>query len=294
MEKNNFSGVFTALVTPFKKNEIDEVSLRALVRQQIEGGVNGLVVNGTTAESPTLSEMEVLECFNIVQSEVPQDVFVVVGTGSNSTQKTIEATQRAEELGADAALVVVPYYNKPTQEGLFEHFKSVAENTNLDIILYNVPGRTVTDLKPETVARLSEIKNIKAIKDATGDISVAKQIFKLCPDDFALLSGDDATYLNLIHSGGVGVISVISNLIPTECCKWNQQALKKDPLGKEEFKAYEKLVGLLFKEPNPVPTKAALKMMKIIESDEVRLPLVTCSETLRNEIELCLKELKII
>lgn len=299
MNKEDYSGVFTALITPFKSGSVDKASLKKLVKHQLDGGVKGLVVNGTTAESPCLSEEEVLNIYQIVSTEVDGHVPLIMGTGSNNTAKSILFTKKAEELKAvEAALVVVPYYNKPTQEGMYQHFAAIAENTKLDVVLYNVPGRTVADLNPDTVARLSSIENIKAIKDATGDLRVIESLYNKCPKDFAILSGDDATYLDLIFAGGVGVISVIANIFPKLCSEWNQKAIEKDDSVLMQFKNYLYFTNLLFQEPNPGPAKTVLKHMGIIESDELRLPLVSSTASLTqklseeyNHLEKLLEEL---
>lgn len=273
----DFSGVFTALVTPFKNGQIDLASCKKLIRFQIDHGVNGFVINGTTGESPTLNSQERKALFNFVKSEVSKEVPLVLGTGSASTEITLNQTKEAEALGADGVLIVTPYYNKPPQEGLYQHYKVVAESTPLPIILYNVPGRTGVSLSPETVASLSRIKNVVGIKEATGDMVFGKKILELCDKDFLVTSGDDVTFLDLTLQGGRGVISVLSHLIPSQVARFLKMAREGDSSCLQEFQKWTDLTRLLFKTANPIPVKAALKLMGIIESDELRLPLVALS-----------------
>jgi 4-hydroxy-tetrahydrodipicolinate synthase len=274
----DFSGVFTALVTPFKNGEVDYASLAKILRQQLDGKVSGLVVNGTTAESPTLSETEVSQIFNFVKSETAGQVPLVMGTGSNSTAATVKATKKAQDLGADAALVVVPYYNKPPQRGLFQHYQQVAACSELPIILYNVPGRTITKLELETIIELSHLPSIIGIKEATGDIEFGHEIAKNCEPGFLLTSGDDGTFLNLVRVGGQGVISVASNLLPAKFSDWCARARHGDSAPQDEFTRFNDLNNHFYVEANPIPIKAALYLCGIIASPELRLPLVTLSE----------------
>ena len=256
-----FSGTYTALVTPFKNGQIDYLSFEKLIKKQIADGIDGFVVNGTTGESPTLSKDEVSTLFKKAKSIVGASKKIILGTGSNSTQKTIEMTKLAEELHADAALVVVPYYNKPPQAGLIAHFKAVAESVHIPIILYNVPGRTITSLAAESVIALAEIKNIVGIKDATGDMEYFKKYKNHVKNDFVFLSGDDGTYPEFMKLGGDGVISVASHLM-----------LAKD------FSQKLDLIQMLFIEANPIPVKKALQLQGVIESAECRLPLIEMSQ----------------
>jgi 4-hydroxy-tetrahydrodipicolinate synthase len=263
MKKMN--GVLTALITPFENGKVDYLSLEKLIHYQVKsGGIDGFVINGTTAESPTISEAERKEIFSFVQARVPPSFPLVMGTGSNSTQKTIEDSKEAERLGADAILVVVPYYNKPPQRGLLEHYKGVASATQIPTILYNVPSRTITSLELETIKKLSEHPNIIGIKEASGNVDFAKQIRAACGKSFLLLSGDDGTYDDFMATGGDGVISVASHILPREM-KEARASTKKA------------LIDTLFVEANPIPLKMALKLMGIIKSAECRLPLVEFS-----------------
>ncbi len=278
----DLSGVFTALVTPFKNGEIDWSSLKRLLKFQTDGGVSGFVVSGTTGESPTLSDDEKKRLFDFVRAETGKPI--IMGTGSNSTSDTIKATRAAAEWGADAALVVVPYYNKPPQRGLFQHFQKVAECSSLPVILYNVPGRTITKLELDTIVDLAALPNVIGIKEATGDIEFGGDIAKACGADFLLSSGDDGTFLDLIPRGGRGVISVASHILPKEFSGWCTRARSGDASARKEFQKYEDLNNYLYCEANPIPVKMALKLMGLIDSAELRLPLVQLSE--RNTAEL--------
>lgn len=256
-----FSGLITALATPFHQGKVDFPSLEKLVKWQLAEGIDGFVIHGTTAESPTVTAVEKAEIFEFVKKLVPASFPLIVGTGTNSTAETIRASQDAEKWGADAVLVVVPYYNKPPQRGLFEHFKAVASCISIPTILYNVPSRTITALEAETIKKLSEHPGIIGIKEASGNLAFAKQLRTLCGQEFLLLSGDDATADDFQKQGGDGVISVASHLIPS--------AMKKLTTHQ-----YREVVDLLFVEANPIPLKRALQMMGLIRSGEVRLPLV--------------------
>lgn len=287
----NLKGVFTALITPMSDGNIDFASLDRLVDQQIAGGVDGFVVNGTTAESPTLEEKEVEEIFDRVRLRAPGKT-LILGTGSNCTKKTAEATSRAKTLGADAALVVVPYYNKPPQRGLFQHFKTVAEASRIPVILYNVPGRTITALSSDTIRDLSKVPGIVGIKEATGDIELAARIRSDCGRDFILLSGDDGTYHDFLRAGGDGVISVGSHVIPKKFVEWTRASVDgRLDATKEDFRRHVGLIEGLFMEANPIPVKKALQLMGVIEKAGCRLPLVEMDERLvpklREEMQKC-------
>lgn len=268
----NFKGTFTALITPFYRGEIDYQSLEQLLQFQSALGVDGFVINGTTGESPTLTQQEVKDVFKFVKSKVNEKVPLIIGTGSNSTEKTIEMTAFAENIGADAVLVVVPYYNKPPQRGLMLHFASVAQATKLPVILYNVPGRTITSLSVETIAQLSEVQNIIGIKEATGDIQFLKEIKKKVSPDFILLSGDDGTYDEFMENGGHGVISVASHIMKPK-----------------DFKKNSDVIQMLFSEANPIPLKKALQLKGLIRSAECRLPLVECDSKISAQLQELMK-----
>lgn len=287
-----FKGVFTALITPFRLGAVDFESLQRLVEQQVENGVSGFVINGTTAESPNLTDSERSEIFHQVRKWTGGHLPLIMGTGSNSTEKTVKATQTAEKLGADAVLVVVPYYNKPPQRGLYEHFKKTAEATSLPVFLYNVPGRSVTALNLGTIVELAKIKNIVGIKEASGNVEFGRDIVKACGPEFLLLAGDDGTYAEILAVGGHGVISVASHLLPREFADWTVAAQAGDfEAGRSGIKKYSKLIDALFIEANPIPVKKALQKMKLISSAELRLPLCEMdpekAEILIQEMKAC-------
>lgn len=273
-----FEGAFVAIVTPFRKSEIDEDALRKLVEFQINEGTNGIVPCGTTGESATLTYEEHNKVIDIVIDQAKKRVPVIAGTGSNSTHETIYFTKHAKEAGADAALIITPYYNKPTQKGLYEHFKIIAENVDIPIIAYNVPGRTACNVLPETVIELSKIKNIVGIKEASLSLDQAAQIIKEARKDFVLLSGEDSLTFPLLCLGAKGVISVASNVVPrkmSEMCKY----IKDKEYEKARDVHYDlfDLFKALFYETNPIPVKKAMYLMGLI-TDEIRLPLVSLSD----------------
>lgn len=287
-----FKGVFTALVTPFENGKVDYTSLEKLVQYQIDNKVNGFVINGTTAESPTLTPEETQMIYSVVRAIVGIEFPLILGTGSNSTAKTIQSTQKAEELGADAALVVVPYYNKPPQRGLVQHFKSIATETSLPIILYNVPGRTITNLSVDSIVELSNQKNIVGLKEASGDLQFDKDIVSNVNKDFILLSGDDGTYLDFLKLGGHGIISVMSNLLAKECVRWTTQALRGDvAIAEKDFAQYKTAIQSMYVEANPIPIKWMLYKKGIIKSPELRLPLSELDKKYYHELELTLKNI---
>lgn len=281
----NIRTTITALVTPFINNKVDYESLEKLVQFQLSNGIGGFVINGTTAESPNLEWSEVAEIFNKVKSWVGPQIPLIVGTGSNSTKTTIEYSQKAQAMGADAALVVVPYYNKPPQRGLIAHFQSVAEAITIPVILYNVPSRTITSLSLESIIALSRHPNIIGIKEASGNIELAQSIVEGCRKEFILLSGDDATYPEFLEAGGQGVISVASHVIPRVFVD-----LLKDKTKKQNYKSYLQLINLLFSEANPIPVKKALQLMGIIQKAELRLPLCELEEHLTRDLSLELEK----
>jgi 4-hydroxy-tetrahydrodipicolinate synthase len=276
--KTNFRGSFTALVTPFTNGSVDEKAFRALVDWQIDEGTNGLVPVGTTGESPTLSHeehREVVEwCVDQVRGRVP----VVAGAGSNSTKEAVDLARHAEKAGADAVLVVAPYYNKPTQEGLYQHFKAINDAIGIPIIMYNIPGRSVIDISVETMARLYELKNIAGVKDATANMTRVTQQRAVLGEGFNQLSGEDITALGFMAHGGHGCISVTSNVAPRLCAEFQAACLRGDYAA--ALKLQDKLAPLhidLFIETSPAPVKYALSLLGKCEN-KVRLPMVQASE----------------
>jgi 4-hydroxy-tetrahydrodipicolinate synthase len=291
----SFKGVISALTTPFLNGEVDYASLEKLVNYQIENGINGFVVNGTTAESPTLLWGEVEKIFQLVKKLSKDHIPIILGTGSNSTAHTIEQTKKAQELGADAALVVVPYYNKPPQRGLEKHFSAVAKSSPLPIILYNVPGRTITSMTAATIQSLSEIKNIIGVKEASGDLGFDSELKASLPSDFTMLSGDDLTYLPFLKLGGRGIISVMSNLMPAACVRWTQLASDNNyGAAEEDFDKYKDLISLMYVEPNPIPIKWMLYKMGLFKSAELRLPLDILSESYFEKITAEMKKVGLL
>lgn len=290
---NRFAGVFTALLTPFKNGQIDYPSLKRLLRAQLDGGINGLVINGTTGESPTLTAKEKEDLFLFVKSETAGKVPLVMGTGSNSTGESVTATQRAEELGADAVLAVVPYYNRPPQRGLFQHYQAIANASRLPVILYNVPSRTITQLELETIVELSRLPNVIGIKEATGNLDFGRAIADECDEGFLLTSGDDGTFLDLIGVGGCGVISVASNIVPKLMVDWCNRTRRGDPGPKEEFSRFRGVNSELYSEANPIPIKMAAHLLGLIDSPELRLPLVSLSEPLTARLVGALKSVEL-
>jgi 4-hydroxy-tetrahydrodipicolinate synthase len=283
------SGCFTALITPFRDGLVDVPALRALVQRQIEGGVSGLVPCGTTGEAPSLTAAEwdrvVATTIEATAGRVP----VLAGTGSNSTMTTIERTQRARALGADGALIVTPYYNKPTQEGLFRHFATVAETVDLPIVLYNVPGRTSVNLLPETVVRLAALPGIVGIKEASGSLDQASQIAREAPSGFSILSGDDSLTLPIMSVGGTGIISVVSNIVPDAVSALTTALLAGDfATGRAMHLALFDLCRAMFIETNPVPVKAAAALLGYC-TPEVRLPLAPLSDAAQRRVESALE-----
>ncbi|WP_066966612.1 4-hydroxy-tetrahydrodipicolinate synthase [Microbulbifer sp. Q7] len=272
------SGSMVALATPmYADGSLDWDKLHELVEWHIEQGTRALVAVGTTGESATLDVHEHLEVIRRVVDQVAGRIPVIAGTGANSTTEAIELTATAAKCGADACLLVTPYYNKPTQEGLYQHFKTVAKTVDIPQILYNVPGRTAVDMLPETVQRLSEVSNIVGIKEATGDLERARQVIERVPEDFALYSGDDATAVELMLLGGHGNISVTANVAPAAVAQMCEAALAGDAdTARAINQRIEILHKTLFVESNPIPVKWALKEMGRIE-DGIRLPLTSLS-----------------
>jgi len=268
-----FKGAIVAIITPFKNGQVDEEALRKLIEFQIENGTSGIVPCGTTGESATLTHEEHDRVIEITIDAVKKRIPVIAGTGSNSTAEALRLTKHACEAGADGALIVCPYYNRPTQEGLYQHYKAIAEEVPIPIIVYNIPGRTGVNLNPDTLARLAKIPNIVGVKEAAGSIKQMSDIIGLCDPDFDVLSGDDAFTLPLLALGGKGIISVISNVAPADMAEM-VSAFEAGDLEKARRLHYKMipLIDSLFVETNPVPVKAALSMMGMIEY-ELRLPL---------------------
>jgi 4-hydroxy-tetrahydrodipicolinate synthase len=286
-----FRGTFTALVTPFRDGGIDVLAFEKLIETQVAAGITGIVAIGTTGESPTLSHEEREQVIRLAVAKARKCCVVLAGTGSNSTQHAVADTKLAEKLGVDGALLVAPYYNKPSQEGLFRHFKTIAQATSLPIMLYNIPGRCSVDILPETVTRLAkECRNIVSIKEAGGSVERVSELRRRLPEAFTILSGDDSLTLPFMAVGAVGVVSVASNLFPSEVCALVRACESGDLKSAE--KLHRKLLPLfkdLFIEPNPVPVKAALGWRGSL-SGEVRLPLCEMSEANQARLRKTLEE----
>ena len=285
-----FTGSLVALVTPFSDGQVDFETLRELVDFQIQSGIDGLVPVGTTGESPTLSNEEHQKVIEVVVKEAAGRVPVIAGAGSNSTSEAIEMTRFAKSVGADATLQVTPYYNKPTQEGLYQHFKAIAETVDLPVVLYNIPGRSVINMDPATVARLAEIENIVAIKEATGSLDQASEIASRCPG-LTILSGDDSLTLPLASVGAKGVISVVANIVPTDVKAMTDAILEGDfgTARKWHSKLFKMSKALLSLSTNPIPIKAAMAALKMC-SEELRLPMVALDDSQKVTLEGILKD----
>jgi len=287
-----FKGSIVALITPFKDNKLDEENYISLIHHHIKNGTSGLVPAGTTGESPTLSHEEHERVIEICVKESKGKIPVIAGTGSNSTDEAISLTKYAEKIGADAALVVTPYYNKPTQEGLYQHFKAINDNCSIPIIIYNIPPRSVVDMSVDTMARLFELKNIVGVKDATGDLNRVDQQKKKMGPDFIQLSGEDGTALEFNIRGGVGCISVTANVAAKLCSEFQEASLSKNNsnLLSKAKEINDKLMPLhkaLFIESSPSPVKYASSILKL-SSDEVRLPLVKVTEQTKKTVKSAL------
>ena len=289
-----FKGVITALVTPFRGDAVDEEALRRLVDEQIRAGIDGFVPVGTTGESPTVSVEEHIRIIKIVVEETRKRVPVIAGTGANSTREAIELTREARAVGADGTLQVTPYYNRPTQDGLYRHFKAIADSASLPIVVYNVPGRTGCDLLPETMERLCEVPLVVGIKEATGSAQRAAQIISRVGDRMVVLSGDDATAFPLYALGAHGCISVVSNVAPADmAAMWDAAAAGNWNKARELHYRVFPLSEGLFIEANPIPVKAALAMMGKI-TDEIRAPLYPMAGANREKVRKILADLKLI
>ena len=286
-----FKGSIVAIVTPFKNGKVDEAKFKQLIEFQIKNGTNGIVPCGTTGESPTLSHEEHAHVIEVCVEAVAGRVPVIAGTGSNSTAEAIVLTTHAAKVGANGALLVSPYYNKPTQEGLYQHFKAIAEGVDIPLLLYNIAGRTAVNIEPATMARLAnDCKNIIGVKEASGSLEQMQMVKLLCPKNFILISGDDALTLPVLGVGGVGVISVAANIVPQDVVKmintFNQGKLKE---AQELNYKLLPLVKALFLETNPIPIKEAMGMLDLCPM-ELRLPLCPMSETNRAKLKSALKD----
>ena len=293
-----FKGSIVALITPFKNNKLDEDCYISLIHYHLKNGTSGLVPAGTTGESPTLSHKEHERVIELCVKESKGRIPVIAGTGSNSTDEAISLTKYAEKIGADAALIVTPYYNKPTQEGLYQHFKAINDNCSIPIIIYNIPPRSVVDMSVDTMARLFELKNIIGVKDATGDLNRVNQQKKKMGPDFIQLSGEDGTALEFNMRGGVGCISVTANVAAKICSEFQEASLSKNNsnLIAKAKQINEKLAPLhksLFIESSPSPVKYAASLLKLC-SDEVRLPLVKVTEETKKTIKSAMTHANLI
>lgn len=286
-----FTGCGTALVTPFRRDlSLDEETLRRLVRRQIEAGINFLVPCGTTGESPTLERAEHLRVVEITLEEAKSKVPVLAGAGGYNTSEVIELARELEHMGADGILSVTPYYNKPTQEGLYQHYKAIASAIRLPIVVYSVQGRTGVNVEPATLARLAQIENIAGVKEASGNIGQMANIIQEVPASFAVLSGDDAITIPLMALGGRGIISVVSNEIPAEMTRLAQACLRGDFAQAREIQArYLPLMNVNFVESNPIPVKTAMALMGLLEP-VYRLPMVPPSPASQAKIEKVLEQ----
>ncbi|MGA1112188.1 MAG: 4-hydroxy-tetrahydrodipicolinate synthase [Candidatus Pelagibacter sp.] len=292
-----FKGSNVALITPFKNNRLDEESYIKLIHFQIDNGTSGLVPAGTTGESPTLSHEEHQKVIDLCIKESNGKIPVIAGTGSNSTAEAISLTKHAEKAGADGALIVTPYYNKPTQEGLYQHYKSINDECGIPIIIYNIPGRSVIDMSVDTMARLYELKNIVGVKDATGNLERVDQQLKKMGKDFIQLTGNDDNALEFNNRGGVGAISVTANIAPKLCSEFQKFSKLNDDNSKNEAKKLDALLQplhySLFVESNPSPVKYAAKLLGLCE-DDVRLPLVKVTDNTKEIVKKALHSANLI
>ena len=292
-----FKGSNVALITPFKDNILDEEAYIKLIHFHINNGTNGLVPAGTTGESPTLSHDEHQRVIDLCIKESCGKIPVIAGTGSNSTEEAISLTTHAEKAGADGALIVTPYYNKPTQEGLYQHYKAINDKSSIPIIIYNIPGRSVIDKSVDTMARLFELKNIVGVKDATGDLDRVDQTLKKLGKDFIQLTGNDDNALEFNKRGGVGTISVTANIAPKLCSDFQKFSKSSDSNENDEAERLDKILQpihhSLFVESNPSPVKYAAKLLNLCD-DSVRLPLVKVTDPTKEIVKKALQSAKLI
>lgn len=287
-----FKGSMVAIITPFKNSgaEVDGKRLKELVEFQIKNGTSAIVPCGTTGESATLSMKEHEQVIDTVIQAAKGRVKVIAGTGSNNTAEAIELTEHAKESGADGALIITPYYNKPTQEGIYRHFQSLSDAIDIPIVVYNIASRTGVNITPETMARISTLKNVVGVKEASGDLNQMSEIKRLCGEDFDLISGDDSLTLPLLAVGGCGIISVVANIVPKDVADMVDASLTGDV--KKARKLHYKMLPLVkavFIETNPIPVKTAMGMMGMIEPD-LRLPMCEMSEDNRKKLKAALKD----
>ncbi len=285
-----FRGVYTAIVTPFRGGSVDERALGNLVELQVAGGVDGIVPCGTTGESATLSHAEHRRVVEVVVEAARGRVQVIAGTGSNSTTEAIELTRHAKEAGADGALLISPYYNKPTQAGIVAHYAEIARQSAFPLVVYNIPGRTQSNILPETMAQLADIEQVVGVKEASLDLEQVSEVIARCPADFDVLSGQDSITLPILSIGGHGAISTLSNVAPAEVTEL-YRAFRANDLERARAAHFRllPLCGALFCETNPIPVKAALAMMGRID-EEIRLPMVRISDKNRESLRVTLKE----
>tara|TARA_B100000965_G_C19421073_1_gene682144 strand:- start:39 stop:920 length:882 start_codon:yes stop_codon:yes gene_type:complete len=292
-----FKGSNVALVTPFKNNKLDVDSYIKIIHFHMKNDTNALVPAGTTGESPTLSHEEHQKVIELCIKESNGKNPVIAGTGSNSTAEAISLTSHAEKVGANGALIVTPYYNKPTQEGLYQHYKAINDKCGIPIIIYNIPSRSVIDMSVDTMARLFELKNIVGVKDATGDLNRVDQQLKKMGKDFIQLTGNDDNALEFNKRGGVGSISVTANIAPKICAEFQKFSISKDENEKKESEKLDKILQPLhhsmFVESNPSPVKYAAKLLGLCD-DEVRLPLVKVTKTTQEIVKKALETVKIL
>ena len=292
-----FKGSNVALVTPFKGNSLDEETYIKIINFHLENGTNGLVPAGTTGESPTLSHREHEKVIELCIQEAKGKIPVIAGTGSNSTTEAISLTEHAEKAGADGALIVTPYYNKPTQEGLYQHYKAINDKCGIPIIIYNIPGRSVIDMTVDTMARLFELKNIVGVKDATGDLNRVDETFKKIGNEFIQLTGEDGLAYEYNKRGGVGCISVTANIAPKMCSDMQKFSKSEDINDQKKAEEIDKILQpvhkSLFIESNPSPVKYAAKLVGLCD-DNVRLPLVTVLDETKAEVKKALISAELI
>jgi 4-hydroxy-tetrahydrodipicolinate synthase len=283
-----FPGTLTALITPFSDGKIDGAALERIVDDQIANGTNGLVPCGSTGESATLSHDEHIEVIKLVVARAKGRIPVVAGSGSNSTAEAIRLTEAAQRAGADAALLISPYYNRPTQEGIYQHYRAIAEATRFPLIVYNIPGRTASKIEATTIARLAEIDEIVGLKESTGSLDECQEVVRLCGDRLALYSGDDALTLPILAIGGIGVISVLGNCVPKLWSQAVDATVRGDWVeARKRHYALFPLIRTLFLETNPIPIKAAMAMLGLCR-DEVRLPLLPMTDAPRAKLRQAL------